>query len=340
MPLCSNLERSNWTLQKLNSSSDDDSSHSNGDLSWNDWDFATIRDADLFLDYLFSQGIVDDLDETSQTNANVHPDQNNRTLEEPCVNAGSSSENYILPDVDSSPWNFQGNATSSNGQYGQISGNSVMSVPSEDLVVLGVGLKSLMNGQVSDNYGQNTIRNNGQYSSQSRAAATLAATHSYSLPSNYGQPTHCGRKANGSLPSGSGAKRSCSKVKDDEQKTFLCTYQGCNKVYSKSSHLKAHLRRHTGEKPFACQWPGCGWRFSRSDELARHKRSHSGIKPYQCQICEKRFSRSDHLAKHLKVHRRAANNADRLASLIAQPSNRRVNLATAQVITPVISVVQ
>lgn len=88
------------------------------------------------------------------------------------------------------------------------------------------------------------------------------------------------------------------------KKQHVCHVPGCNKVYGKTSHLRAHLRWHTGERPFICSWEYCGKCFTRSDELQRHRRTHTGEKRFMCSQCHKKFMRSDHLSKHIKTHQK------------------------------------
>lgn len=128
--------------------------------------------------------------------------------------------------------------------------------------------------------------------------ASLAATTP--SPSDNSTPSRRLRRVACTCPNCQAEGRNTSG--ENKKKQHICHMPGCGKVYGKTSHLRAHLRWHTGERPFVCNWIFCGKRFTRSDELQRHKRTHTGEKKFICEQCNKRFMRSDHLSKHIRTH--------------------------------------
>ncbi|KAF7374474.1 Calcineurin responsive transcriptional factor [Mycena sanguinolenta] len=88
--------------------------------------------------------------------------------------------------------------------------------------------------------------------------------------------------------------------------TFICPIPGCGSTFTRSFHLKGHIRTHTSN-PFlyTCKWPACGKGFARQHDCNRHEQLHANYSPFTCGGCNKQFARMHALERHLRSERGA-----------------------------------
>ncbi|KAG0282422.1 hypothetical protein BGZ96_000487 [Linnemannia gamsii] len=103
-------------------------------------------------------------------------------------------------------------------------------------------------------------------------------------------------------PSGSSSKFTRPQSDTIEKRMHPCTFEGCDKSFTRAFNLRSHVNTHNGERPHKCPEPGCDWDFVRRHDLDRHVKSkHLANKPYACNQCTSRFGRSDALQRHRRL---------------------------------------
>ncbi|XP_069977108.1 broad-complex core protein isoforms 1/2/3/4/5 isoform X15 [Penaeus vannamei] len=83
----------------------------------------------------------------------------------------------------------------------------------------------------------------------------------------------------------------------DTRRPHHCSF--CGKRFLNTSHLRDHLRLHTGERPFSCRT--CGRSFVQRQHLRQHERAAKCSIP-MCLTCNQSFSSRDALTLHMRMH--------------------------------------
>ena len=83
----------------------------------------------------------------------------------------------------------------------------------------------------------------------------------------------------------------------EPERPFPC--EVCGRKFIRATHLRRHMRIHTGEKPFACHI--CGRRYARGDYLRAHIHAHRRDKIHKCKHCGEVFHDLTRFADHCRI---------------------------------------
>ena len=84
----------------------------------------------------------------------------------------------------------------------------------------------------------------------------------------------------------------------DPAKPYKC--EDCSASFTKSTSLKSHSLKHSGEKKYKCEH--CAKTFFSSSSLKIHVRVHTGDRPFKCKECPRKFSDPSNFNKHKRWH--------------------------------------
>ena len=91
-----------------------------------------------------------------------------------------------------------------------------------------------------------------------------------------------------------------NKPPENIERPYVC--EVCDRKFIRSTHLRRHMRIHTGEKPFACHI--CGRRYARGDYLRAHINGHRRDRVHKCKHCNEIFHDLTRFADHCRqVHK-------------------------------------